>query len=130
MLDQFAKRMHHHFGGLWVSQQAQSSEDLRVNLILWGNAFRARRMTMADVDRVLLHATTDNMQFPTPGHFFKVWDVLQETARGQASYRPASEVMTRHAGAKAHALLPASEDHKAKRKRVGREHLARMLADF
>ena len=126
MLDQFARRMHHHFGGLWVSQQAQSEEDLRVNLMLWAKQFRSRGMTLADVDQVLTHATTENMPFPTPGHFFKVWDTLQETARGQASYRPASEVLTRHTGAKAHRLPPETQARKAQRKQVGREHMAKM----
>jgi hypothetical protein len=129
-LTQFATLMHHHFGGLWVSQQAPSPEDLRVNLQLWGKGFSKRSMTMADIEEVLLQATTETCPFPTPVHFFGLWDKLQETARGHASFRPASEVMAAQQGAKAHALLPQSEAHKAKRKRVGREHLAHLLMEF
>lgn len=75
---------------------------------------------MRDVEEVLAHATSETCPFPTPVHFFGLWDKLQETARGHASFRPTAEVMA--------GVLPEPPASAEERDALRRRNKARMAA--
>jgi hypothetical protein len=132
MMDSFFLQMGVLYTGAWTREQAPDSEAERVNKIIWQAKFQKHGLTWLRIKDAVDSATTETLPWPNLSGFMALLASLDKTARGQnqASFRPASEVMAAQQGAKAHALLPASEEAKARRKRVGREHLAAMRASL
>jgi hypothetical protein len=119
----------------WRSAMAPNQETAWMHQREWLDSIRGEKLGKTQVAKALEKCHRGRRKcnrFPPslPEFLELARGPVDETAMGHASFRPASEVMAEQSGAKAHLQLPLGEEAKARRKRVGREHLAAMRASL
>ena len=131
MMTAFRNEMRAHFGNRWHEVVGKTPEEEEIALMSWQAAFRRRGMKWGQVLEVIDACTSENCPWPTRVEFFGVWEKLNATAMGHASFRPAHEVLNQHAGTERAALpKPKSEDDEARNRAIGRATFDALKASF
>lgn len=132
MMEQFAREMRTRFGPVrWHAVVGKSDEEQQMALISWQAEFRRRGMTWKNVMETLHSCSSENCEWPTMVDFFGVWEDLNASAMGHASFRPANEVLAQHQGTERAALTaPMDSAAKARNRAKGRATFDALKASF
>ncbi len=131
-LQQFGREMRSRFGPIrWHKVVGESEEEEQIALLSWQAEFRRRGMTWGQVRETIHACTSENCEWPTMVDFFGVWEQLNATSIGHASFRPAHEVLAQHAGTDRAALCrPKDDQAKARSQAKGRATFAELRASL